>query len=117
MHRGIASIRQKYPVHYLDMVGVTGSIPVVPTTQSGLSGFFGDCRESPAIGGYFSSAILNSPVSALKSSHFGPVSLVRKFPFLAALRRKFPFLAARCVVGVERARIGTDVVFSGVRQP
>jgi len=24
----------KLPVHYLDMVGVTGSIPVAPTTQS-----------------------------------------------------------------------------------
>ena len=27
----MTSICQKLPVHYLDMVGVTGSIPVVPT--------------------------------------------------------------------------------------
>jgi hypothetical protein len=60
------------------------SIPTVSTTQSGLSGFSGDCRERPAIGGYFSSAIFDSLVSTLKSSHFGPVSLVRKFPFLAS---------------------------------
>ena len=60
------------------------SISAVSTTQSGPSGFSGDCRERPAIGGYFSSVILNSPVSALKSSHFDPQSLVRKFPFLTA---------------------------------
>ena len=62
------------------------SISTVSTTQSDLSGSFGDCRERPAVGGYFSFAIFNSPVSALKTSHFGPLSLVRKFPFLAALR-------------------------------
>jgi hypothetical protein len=28
--------------------------------------FFGDCRERPAIGGYFSSVFLNCPVSALQ---------------------------------------------------
>ena len=53
------------------------------TTQSGRSGFFGDCRERSATGGYFSFAVFNSPVSALNSSHFGPLSPVRKFPFLA----------------------------------
>ena len=47
--------------------------------------FFGDCRERPAIGGYFSSVFLNCPVSALQSSDFGPPSLVRKFPFLGGM--------------------------------
>jgi hypothetical protein len=35
------------------MVGVTGSIPVVPTTQPDVLASCGDCRERPAIGGVF----------------------------------------------------------------
>jgi hypothetical protein len=59
------------------------SISAVSTTQSGLSGFFGDCQERRAIGRYFSSSILNTPVSSFRPNDFGPQSLVRKFPFLA----------------------------------
>ena len=43
----------KLPVHYLDMVGVTGSIPVAPTTQSSCLVLCGDVRRWSAIGRTF----------------------------------------------------------------
>ena len=52
--------------------GVGSLVQMVSTTQSGLSDFFGDCRERPAIGGYFSSVFLNCPVSILQIQRFRP---------------------------------------------
>ena len=57
--------------HYLDMVGVTGSIPVAPTTHSRLLPRFGDSREMPASCGLFQCVIVVSR---------SPVALATFFP-------------------------------------
>jgi hypothetical protein len=73
-----------------DRVSVTAwwaasSISTVSTTQSVISGFAGDFRERPAIGGYFLSLFSRSPSLRADSGHFGPQSPVQKFPFLGDL--------------------------------
>ena len=45
------------PLSYLDMVGVTGSIPVAPTIHSSFSPTCGDLPNMPAIGGLFRSDV------------------------------------------------------------
>jgi hypothetical protein len=65
------------------MVGVTGSIPVAPTTHSQFLPKYGDLRNMPAIGGLFYCAL---PVSASPDWHSAPFGLLsprHKFPFLA----------------------------------
>src|SRR3974390_2784265 len=55
------------------------------TTQSAISGFAGDIRERPAIGGEFLSLFSRSPSLRADSGHFGAQSPVQKFPFLGDL--------------------------------
>ena len=88
--------------HNLDMVGVTGSIPVAPTIQSGYSALCGDVRRWPAIGGPF---CFQLAVSLFLSAHL-PV-LRRRSP-----RLKIPFLAVQILCFAEGDKgTRTDPVF------
>ena len=62
------------------MVGVTGSIPVAPTIQSGYQTLCGDLRIWPAIGALFllSACGLSVPVGALACIE-APVSAAKNF--------------------------------------
>jgi hypothetical protein len=69
-----------------DMVGVTGSIPVAPTTHSGFLPSSGDLPNVPAIGGLFCHAFRSPRLQADKVAEFGALSPALKFPFLTPKR-------------------------------
>jgi hypothetical protein len=66
--RSVVSYKINYfrRARFVDMVGVTGSIPVAPTTQSGYPALCGDLRPWPAIGGLLCSQLA---VSLFLSAH------------------------------------------------
>ena len=68
------------------MEGVTGSIPVAPTTQSLFSPTSRDLASSPATGGLFRYALAVSGSLGRATAHFRQQSPRRKFPFLALKR-------------------------------
>ena len=69
------------------MVGVTGSIPVAPTTQSGRTADFRGISEFRGFAGlsrHFFRDIRSLRAAAVAIGDFGGLSLRQKFPFLAA---------------------------------
>jgi hypothetical protein len=64
------------------MEGVTGSIPVAPTTHSGFLPSFRDLPNMPAIGGLFYAPFLSPGLQAGQVADFGALSPPLKFPFL-----------------------------------
>ena len=73
-------------IRYLDMVGVTGSISVAPTTHSGYSRIRGDLRDVPAFCGHSDYPFGLFSLLRDRGAELGGQSLLRKIPFLGALR-------------------------------
>src|SRR5262249_8949805 len=69
--------------HYLDMVGVTGSIPVAPTTHSRFLPTCGDAPKMPTNGGLFQCVLFVSRSPGGQPADFGAQSVRRKIAFLA----------------------------------
>src|SRR5262249_34634633 len=65
------------------MVGVTGSIPVAPTTHSRFLPTSGDAPKMPTNGGPFQCVPLVSRSPQGQTADFSPQSLRQKIPFLA----------------------------------
>ena len=66
------------------MEGVTGSIPVAPTIQSGFLSSYRDVRRVPANGGLFYSPVESLVFPTEKPTGLGTLSPAAKFPFLAS---------------------------------
>jgi len=68
------------------MVGVTGSIPVAPTTHSRFLLTCGDAAKMPTNGGLFQCVVRISESLEGQTAEFGPRSPRQKIPFLAPKR-------------------------------
>jgi hypothetical protein len=79
--------------HYLDMVGVTGSIPVAPTTQSGQRRDCENLEQKPAFGGFFCLRPVHFRSPRRPRRVFEPRSPGQEFPFPAA-KSGFNFLTS-----------------------
>jgi len=66
-----------------DMVWVTGSIPVAPTTHSRFLPTCGDAPKMPTNGGLFHASFESPSLRKGQTANFGPQSPRQKIPFLA----------------------------------